>query len=95
MFERCFKEEYVHCSKCFKEVSCCMSIIAATQAEGGIVSFFFIKSHLPLKFIFGAKLYSLHTPMEKFRDSQSGEMIYDGSEGFPRLLILMVISMPY
>ena len=45
MFQGCFQSVSKVCQgsfekmlKCFKEVSCCMSLIAATRAEGGLVS---------------------------------------------------------
>ena len=37
VFPECFKGVSIKCSRCFKEVSCCMALIAATRAEGGFV----------------------------------------------------------
>jgi len=34
---RCFKEVSRKLSGCFKKVSCCMALIAASRAEGGLV----------------------------------------------------------
>ena len=43
VFQRYIKEVLRKYSRCYKEVSCCMALIAATRAEGGIVySFTFI-----------------------------------------------------
>ena len=32
-----FQGSLIKCSRCFKEVLCCMELIAVTRAEGGIV----------------------------------------------------------
>ena len=44
MFQRCFQSvskvslgSFKKLSRCFKKVSCCMALIAASRAEGGLV----------------------------------------------------------
>ena len=37
VFQRCFKEVSRKLSGCFKKFSCCMALIAASRAEGGLV----------------------------------------------------------
>ena len=37
MFQKCFKDVSGKLSRCFKKVSCCMALIAASRAEGGLV----------------------------------------------------------
>ena len=37
VLQLCFKDVSKKCSMCLKEVSCCMALIAATGAEGGLV----------------------------------------------------------
>ena len=37
VFYGCFKEVSRKLSRCFKKVSCCMALIAASRAEGGLV----------------------------------------------------------
>ena len=39
VFQRCFKDVSIKLSGCFKKVSCCMALIAASRAEGGLVIF--------------------------------------------------------
>ena len=38
LFPKCLKAVSRQFSRCFKVVSCCMALIAATRAEGGLVS---------------------------------------------------------
>ena len=38
VFQECFERVSRKLSRCFKKVSCCMAIIAAARAEGGLVS---------------------------------------------------------
>ena len=38
LYQKCFKEVSRKVSRCFKKVSCHMALIAASRAEGGLVS---------------------------------------------------------
>ena len=38
VFQRCFKEILRELARCFQKVSCCMALIAASRADGGLVS---------------------------------------------------------
>ena len=58
VFQWCFKEFSKKNSRCFREVSSCMALIAATRAEGGLV-FLSYQNLGPYKICVHTKILSL------------------------------------
>ena len=47
VFSECFKEVSRKLSRCFKKFPCCMSLIVASRAEGGLVFLNIEVNHVP------------------------------------------------